>query len=195
MGDLIVKAHQWKPSELVVSDPVEICIPSRTGADLIDVVSKLFKISPQDVEMAPCSSSATHCSVLDMQDHMRWVEVDPEKDIESYPLMLHDDGAQFFLRDKSEKMMEIDSEKRRQILDQEASQRPRSFNGPLNNGSNNYNYNNRVTSRPKEKSLKIYTHQSSPPPNAQSTQPTNNGVPSAPATSPTSNGSVVEVDD
>ncbi|XP_078360034.1 ubiquitin carboxyl-terminal hydrolase 47-like isoform X2 [Oculina patagonica] len=145
---LSVYVRQWHPSTLTLDLPKEVVLLESVVEELKDEISKLSSIPVENLELCkgrgqfPCE-----VPILEIHDEYDWSS--DMTSLGASPLLINDDGAVVFYRDKTEELMEITEEKKQEILKKENAK-----NNSSNTRVGRFSY--------KERALKIYTDDSRP---------------------------------
>lgn len=142
-SQLSVFVRRWKPSAYEFGPFEEIILYQQTLDELTEKLSEVSGIALEDVEYAkgrgtfPCD-----ISLLEVHTDLDW---NPNvTTLNSWPLYICDDGNVLYYRDRSEKLMKLSDERRKELQNKENTRLSRSC------GKSTY-------SPRKEKALKIYT--------------------------------------
>lgn len=145
---LSVYVRHWHPSTLTLDPPKEVVLQESVVDELKAEVSKLGTIPVENLELCkgrgqfPCEMS-----VLEIHDECDWSS--DMTSLGASPLLINDDGAVVFFRDKTEKLMEITEEKKQEIMKKENAK-----SNSSNTRIGKFSY--------KERALKIYTDDNRP---------------------------------
>lgn len=145
---LSVYVRHWHPSTITLDPPKEVVLQDCVVDELKAAVSKLGSVPEENLELCkgrghfPCEMS-----VLEIHDECDWSS--DLTSLRASPLLITDDGAVVFFRDKTEKLMEITEEKKQEIIKKENA---KSNNSNTRIGKFSY----------KERALKIYTDDNRP---------------------------------
>ncbi|XP_028397293.1 ubiquitin carboxyl-terminal hydrolase 47-like [Dendronephthya gigantea] len=142
-SQMSVYVKRWRPSKYTFEEMLEIILDSEaTVSDLKAKISCLSNIAADDVEVAKGRGSFPfEISALDIHDDYEW---NPKGEtLRHFPIMVNDDGALFYFRDKTEPLMELSEEKRNEIKKAENARSASNVS--------------KTSYKPKERALKIYT--------------------------------------
>lgn len=145
---LSVYVRQWHPSTLTLDLPQEVVLQDSVVQELKEEISKLSGIPVENLELCkgrgqfPCE-----VPILEIHDEYDWSS--DMTSLGASPLLINDDGAVLFYRDKTEQLMEITEEKKQEILKKENAK-----NSSSSSRVGRFTY--------KERALKIYTDDNRP---------------------------------
>ncbi|KAJ7383604.1 Ubiquitin carboxyl-terminal hydrolase 47 [Desmophyllum pertusum] len=145
---LSIYVRHWHPSTITLDLPKEVVLQDSVVEELKDEISKLSSIPVENLELCkgrgqfPCE-----VPILEIHDEYDWSS--DMTSLGASPLLVNDDGAVLFYRDKTEKLMEITEEKKKEIMKKENA---KTNSSSMRTGRFSY----------KEKALKIYTDDDRP---------------------------------
>ncbi|XP_046844317.1 ubiquitin carboxyl-terminal hydrolase 47-like isoform X2 [Xenia sp. Carnegie-2017] len=142
-NSIVYFVRRWRPSTYVLDALWELVLDSSaTIDDLKAQMAHHDEINTENIEVAKGRGSFPFSiSTLDIHEDLEW---NPEGDkLKHYPLMVTDDGAMFYYRDKTEELMELTEDKKKEIKKAEDAK-------SLSSAT-------KSSYKPKEKALKIYT--------------------------------------
>lgn len=141
--------RQWHPSTLTLDNPKEVVLKESTVEALKEKMSELSGIPVEDLELCkgrgqfPCEAS-----ILEIHGNdFGWAS--DMLQLRSIPLLINDDGAVVYYRDKNKELLEITEEKKQEIMSKENA---KSASSTTRGGRFSH----------KEKALKIYTDDNQP---------------------------------
>ncbi|XP_071112786.1 ubiquitin carboxyl-terminal hydrolase 47-like [Haliotis cracherodii] len=154
MSQLALYIRRWHPSTYEIDPFQEIVLNQQTVEELKLRIAEKSLVPGENVDFAkgkgtfPCETS-----VLEIQQDLDW---NPQvSTLNVWPLYICDDGHVIFYRDKTEEIMELSEEKKKEIQQKE--------NIRISRSSQRLTYSPR-----KEKALKIYTGEDNPPSSSKS---------------------------
>lgn len=142
-SQLAIFVRQWHPAMIELDNFQEIFLTQQTVEELKEKISEVSGIPEDNIDYAkgrgnfPCD-----VSLLEMNTDLDWSP--HASTLNTWPLYICDDGSVLFYRDKTEKLMELSDEQKKELQQKE--------NIRLNRGTARTMYSPR-----KEKALKIYT--------------------------------------